>query len=141
MSRTAVVARRTKESDVRVELELDGTGQASSDTGVPFFDHPQRGGIAPAFEHVLPERFQHPVARLARTVAIDLDQRLIDKFSQRHQRGTRDVTSRLALETAAKHGEALKRAAFFRAQQPQRMVEHDAQAFVAVLDVAFGRRR
>ena len=39
MSRTALVARRTKESDVRVELDLDGTGQASSDTGVPFFDH------------------------------------------------------------------------------------------------------
>ena len=39
MSRTALVARQTKESDVRVELDLDGTGQASSDTGVPFFDH------------------------------------------------------------------------------------------------------
>jgi imidazoleglycerol-phosphate dehydratase len=39
MSRRAVVERTTKESDVRVELELDGTGQASSDTGVPFFDH------------------------------------------------------------------------------------------------------
>ena len=31
--------RTTKESDVRVELDLDGTGQAHSDTGVPFFDH------------------------------------------------------------------------------------------------------
>jgi imidazoleglycerol-phosphate dehydratase len=39
MSRRAVVERTTKESDVRVELELDGTGQATSDTGVPFFDH------------------------------------------------------------------------------------------------------
>ncbi|MCU1591320.1 MAG: imidazoleglycerol-phosphate dehydratase [Frankiales bacterium] len=39
MSRRAVVERTTKESEVRVELELDGTGQASSDTGVPFFDH------------------------------------------------------------------------------------------------------
>jgi imidazoleglycerol-phosphate dehydratase len=39
MSRRAVVERTTKESDVRVELEIDGTGQASSDTGVPFFDH------------------------------------------------------------------------------------------------------
>lgn len=37
--RTALVERRTRESDVRVELDLDGTGQASSDTGVPFFDH------------------------------------------------------------------------------------------------------
>jgi imidazoleglycerol-phosphate dehydratase len=39
VSRTALVERTTKESDVRVQLELDGTGQASSDTGVPFFDH------------------------------------------------------------------------------------------------------
>jgi len=33
------VERTTKESSVLVELELDGTGEASSDTGVPFFDH------------------------------------------------------------------------------------------------------
>ncbi len=39
MSRTALVERSTKESDVRVELDLDGTGESSSDTGVPFFDH------------------------------------------------------------------------------------------------------
>lgn len=39
MSRSAVVSRTTKESDVHVELEVDGTGQASSQTGVPFFDH------------------------------------------------------------------------------------------------------
>jgi imidazoleglycerol-phosphate dehydratase len=39
MSRRALVERTTKESDVRVELDLDGTGQGSSDTGVPFFDH------------------------------------------------------------------------------------------------------
>jgi imidazoleglycerol-phosphate dehydratase len=39
MSRRAVVERTTKESDVRVEIDIDGTGQAASDTGVPFFDH------------------------------------------------------------------------------------------------------
>ena len=39
MARTALVQRTTKESDVRVELTIDGTGQASCDTGVPFFDH------------------------------------------------------------------------------------------------------
>ena len=37
--RTALVERTTKESEVRVELDLDGTGQAVSETGVPFFDH------------------------------------------------------------------------------------------------------
>jgi imidazoleglycerol-phosphate dehydratase len=39
VSRTAVVERATKESRVRVELDLDGSGQASSKTGVPFYDH------------------------------------------------------------------------------------------------------
>lgn len=39
MTRTAVVERSTKESDVRVSLDLDGVGRTSVDTGVPFFDH------------------------------------------------------------------------------------------------------
>jgi len=33
------VARRTKETDVRVRLKLDGTGVAQIDTGIPFLDH------------------------------------------------------------------------------------------------------
>lgn len=39
MSRFARAQRTTKESDVLVELEVDGTGTADVDTGVPFFDH------------------------------------------------------------------------------------------------------
>lgn len=38
MSRTAEVKRRTSETDVTVELDLDG-GDVSAETGVPFFDH------------------------------------------------------------------------------------------------------
>src|SRR3954447_1349943 len=38
-SRTGRIERRTGETEVFVDLVLDGTGQASSDTGVPFFDH------------------------------------------------------------------------------------------------------
>jgi imidazoleglycerol-phosphate dehydratase len=39
MARFAIIERTTKESDVRVELELDGAGETSIQTGVPFFDH------------------------------------------------------------------------------------------------------
>jgi imidazoleglycerol-phosphate dehydratase len=39
VTRSARVERTTKESSVLVELELDGTGQAESETGVPFYDH------------------------------------------------------------------------------------------------------
>ncbi|HLA93306.1 MAG TPA: imidazoleglycerol-phosphate dehydratase HisB [Actinomycetota bacterium] len=39
MSRTSMVERATKETSIRVELDLDGSGAASADTGLPFFDH------------------------------------------------------------------------------------------------------
>ena len=38
-SRTARIARRTGESDVVVEVDLDGTGRSTVSTGVPFYDH------------------------------------------------------------------------------------------------------
>jgi imidazoleglycerol-phosphate dehydratase len=37
--RRASVSRTTGETDVRVSLNLDGTGQCSADTGIPFLDH------------------------------------------------------------------------------------------------------
>jgi imidazoleglycerol-phosphate dehydratase len=39
MSRHARIERKTKESEVLVDLELDGTGTSDIETGVPFFDH------------------------------------------------------------------------------------------------------
>ena len=38
-SRTADVHRKTKETDVRVVLNLDGNGQSQVNTGLPFLDH------------------------------------------------------------------------------------------------------
>jgi imidazoleglycerol-phosphate dehydratase len=38
-ARRARVERKTKESDIIVDLDLDGTGRVSAQTGVPFFDH------------------------------------------------------------------------------------------------------
>ena len=37
--RSASVERVTKESSVRVDLSIDGSGQIDIQTGVPFFDH------------------------------------------------------------------------------------------------------
>jgi len=37
--RTATITRTTKETDVRVRLDLDGSGNGEVQTGVPFLDH------------------------------------------------------------------------------------------------------
>ena len=39
LSRTASVSRTTKETDVRVTIDLDGTGKCTANTGIPFLDH------------------------------------------------------------------------------------------------------
>ena len=39
MSRTGSVVRNTKETEIRVEVDLDGSGKVDVSTGVPFFDH------------------------------------------------------------------------------------------------------
>jgi imidazoleglycerol-phosphate dehydratase len=39
MSRKAVIDRKTKETDIRITLDLDGTGVYSIRTSVPFMDH------------------------------------------------------------------------------------------------------
>ena len=39
MDRQATVERRTRETDISVELRLDGSGEAHVETGIPFFDH------------------------------------------------------------------------------------------------------
>ncbi|MGH2684599.1 MAG: imidazoleglycerol-phosphate dehydratase HisB [Actinomycetota bacterium] len=39
MTRGARVERTTRETTVAVQLVLDGTGAASAETGIPFFDH------------------------------------------------------------------------------------------------------
>ncbi len=37
--RKSTIVRKTKETDIRIELGLDGSGQYEVSTGIPFFDH------------------------------------------------------------------------------------------------------
>ncbi len=39
MERHGSISRKTRETEIQVELGLDGTGAAEVDTGIPFFDH------------------------------------------------------------------------------------------------------
>jgi imidazoleglycerol-phosphate dehydratase len=39
MSRTAAISRATKETTIRLRLDLDGSGRATVATGIGFFDH------------------------------------------------------------------------------------------------------
>lgn len=39
VSRVATIARKTKETEIRIRLDLDGSGQYRVSTGIPFFDH------------------------------------------------------------------------------------------------------
>ncbi|MGN0577310.1 MAG: imidazoleglycerol-phosphate dehydratase HisB [Ruminiclostridium sp.] len=39
MGRTAEIARKTKETDIKIKLNIDGSGVHDIDTGIGFFDH------------------------------------------------------------------------------------------------------
>ncbi len=39
MGRTAKASRKTKETEITVDLDLDGSGTTEIETGIPFFDH------------------------------------------------------------------------------------------------------
>ena len=43
MAREVLVERKTKETDIKMSLNIDGTGKANINTGIGFFDHMLEG--------------------------------------------------------------------------------------------------
>ena len=43
MAREALIERNTKETQIRLQLNIDGTGSSDIDTGIGFFDHMLNG--------------------------------------------------------------------------------------------------
>lgn len=43
MNRSAEISRKTKETDILIKLDIDGTGKAEVSTGIGFFDHMLEG--------------------------------------------------------------------------------------------------
>ena len=39
MARKAKIDRKTRETDIKLQLDMDGSGRCKVDTGVPFMDH------------------------------------------------------------------------------------------------------
>ena len=39
LGRTAYIERKTNETEIKLKISIDGTGQSNIDTGIGFFDH------------------------------------------------------------------------------------------------------
>ena len=86
MARTALIQRKTKETQVTVEINLDGKGQTEIHTGIGYFDHMLthigRHGLfdlkvtATGDTHV---DFHHTVEDVGICVGLAIDQALADK--------------------------------------------------------------
>jgi imidazoleglycerol-phosphate dehydratase len=90
MSRSSVVERSTAESKVRVELTVDGTGNADISTGIGFYDHmlaqlARHGGLdlTVRTEGDLHVDAHHTVEDTALALGAALDQALGDKAGVR----------------------------------------------------------
>jgi len=90
MPRTATQARKTAETDIQIELHVDGSGSSTIDTGVPFFDHMLTlfakhglfdlkvkviGDVDVDYHHTVEDFFLLPMDETLAEVAMDLSGR------------------------------------------------------------------
>ena len=59
MTRNVLVQRNTKETKITMSLNLDGTGKASLNTGIGFFDHMLDGFARHGFFDLDPVSYTH----------------------------------------------------------------------------------
>jgi imidazoleglycerol-phosphate dehydratase len=85
-ARTASVERNTRETQIRVSLNLDGSGQSRFDTGIPFLDHMldqvARHGLIDLDVQATGDRHiddHHSVEDIGITLGMALDKALGDK--------------------------------------------------------------
>jgi imidazoleglycerol-phosphate dehydratase len=86
MKRSATIARKTAETDIRIRLDLDGRGEHHVTTGIPFLDHmlaqvARHGHFDLAVEATgdLPVDFHHTVEDLGIALGDAVSQALGDK--------------------------------------------------------------
>ena len=71
MARSAIIERNTKETNISVSLNIDGTGKSEINTGIGFFNHMMEGFAKHGFfdlkcnvkGDLSPFRFQFPLRR------------------------------------------------------------------------------
>ena len=63
-ARTSSEVRKTKETDIQLDLNIDGSGVYEVDTGIGFFDHMLEGFSRHGFFDLRPKRRHPPLRKL-----------------------------------------------------------------------------
>jgi len=137
VSRTATIDRTTKESQVHVELDLDGTGKAQVSTGVGFYDHMLQSFA----RHALIDLAVHTVGdtqidahHTVEDTAIVLGEALREALGDK--RGFAGSLTRHVFETLAFHAQIALHIRVLSGRDPHHLVEAQFKAFARALRTA-----